>query len=161
MKRRLHLQVNGEDYFLDVDSSRLLSDLLRDELGLMGVKIGCGQGECGTCTVLMNGRAVRSCLLLAGQAEGSRIVTIEGLSRNGLDPLQRAFIDHFAVQCGFCTPGMILMAKALLDENPSPTEGQVREALEGTICRCTGYSKIVDAVLAVARVSRNEKGGAG
>jgi carbon-monoxide dehydrogenase small subunit len=126
-----------------------LADVLREELNLTGVKIGCGEGNCGTCTVILDGKAIKSCLMLAHNAKGKEIVTIEGLTGDGgLHPLQKAFIEHFAVQCGFCTPGMILAAKTLLDENPNPTEEEVREALSGNLCRCTGYVKIVEAVLA-------------
>lgn len=150
MKQALVLKVNGELYELYVEPQLTLLEVLRDELGLTGTKEGCGSGHCGACTVLINGRAVKSCLILAGQAKGKDILTIEGLAENGkLHPLQLAFIEHFATQCGYCTPGMILSAKALLDENPDPTEDEVRMALNGNLCRCTGYIKIVEAVLSV------------
>ena len=126
--------------------------VLRNDLGLTGTKEACNTGSCGVCTVLIDGKAVKSCTVLAFQAEDKDILTIEGLSKNGLHSLQQAFIDHFAVQCGFCTPGMILAAKALLDENPDPTEEEVRFGLAGNFCRCTGHVKIVEAVLATVKM---------
>ena len=136
---------------MTVEPWRALSEILRYELGLTGTKIGCNDGNCGACTVLMNGEAVRSCLVLAAHADGKEIMTIEGLAHAGaLHPIQEAFVEHFAVQCGYCTPGMIMQSKALLDENPTPTETEVREALHGNLCRCTGYVKIVEAVLAAS-----------
>ena len=152
MKQPITLRVNGDSYELYTEPWKTLADVLREELNLTGTKISCNEGNCGTCTVLIDGKAIKSCIMLAHQAKGKEIVTIEGLARNGdLHPLQQAFIDHFAVQCGFCTPGMILAAKALLDENPDPTEEVVRKALAGNLCRCTGYVKIVEAVMAVKR----------
>jgi carbon-monoxide dehydrogenase small subunit len=149
MKQVVHFTVNGTTTQVFVEPWRTLAEVLREELGLTGLKEGCGRGNCGTCTVIMDGKAVRSCLTLIPQAEGKEIVTIEGLSTGiSLHPLQEAFIEHFAVQCGFCTPGMILSAKALLDENPTATEEDVRMALKGNLCRCTGYTKIVEAILA-------------
>ena len=149
MKQLIRFKVNGMAEEVFVEPYKTLADVLREELGLMGVKIGCNEGNCGSCTVLMDGNAVKSCLILAPQADGKEIVTIEGLAgEDGLHPLQEAFIEHFAVQCGYCTPGMILMSKALLDENPKPTEAEVREGLHGNLCRCTGYVKIIEAVLA-------------
>ena len=150
MKQLLKLRVNSQDRELYAEPWKTLLEVLRDDLGLTGTKEGCGEGNCGVCTVLMNGKAVRSCLMLAHQAQGTEIITIEGLKgeEGNLHPLQEAFIDHFAVQCGFCTPGMILTAKALLDENPEATEEDIRETLCGNLCRCTGYIKIVEAVLA-------------
>ena len=154
MKQLIHMTVNGEPVELAVEPYRTLLDVLRDDLDLTGAKKGCDRGDCGACTVLLDGKPVTSCMMLAVQADGCRITTIEGLRTDGrLHPLQQAFVDHGAVQCGFCTPGMVLAAIALLDENPHPTEGQVREAIAGNLCRCTGYAKIVDAVLAVARVA--------
>lgn len=149
MKRVSKLKVNGEDHEVYVEPWRTLAEVLREELGLMGLKVGCEEGNCGTCTVLINGKAVKSCLVLVPQAQGREIMTIEGLvgEGGGLHPLQKAFIEHFAVQCGYCTPGMILAAKALLDEKPEATEEDVREGLHGNLCRCTGYVKIVEAVL--------------
>ena len=152
MKRPIQLKVNGMIEEVYVEPSWTLAKVLREQLGLTGTKVSCGVGNCGACTVLVDGKAMRSCLLLAMKAKGREIVTIEGLKgKDGeLDPLQRTFIDHFAVQCGYCTPGMILVAKALLDENPTPTEEQVKEGLRGNMCRCTGYTKIIEAVLAAA-----------
>lgn len=149
MKQLLKLKVNGEDREIYAEPWRTLLDVLRDELGLTGAKQGCGTGHCGSCTVLIDGMAVNSCLVLASQAKGKEILTIEGLSKDGqLHPLQQAFIDHFAVQCGFCTSGVILAAKALLDKNPEATEEEIKRRLHGNLCRCTGYAKIVEAILA-------------
>lgn len=147
------LTVNGKKYTDEVSPTLRLVDLLRDKFHLTGAKEGCGEGECGACTVLMDGKAVLSCLVLAFQAEGSEIITIEGLSKNGeLDPIQQAFVDNGAIQCGYCTPGMIMSAKALLMKNPTPTEEEIRTAISGNLCRCTGYTKIVDAIKEAARV---------
>jgi carbon-monoxide dehydrogenase small subunit len=144
--------VNGEATEVRVEPFTLLLDALRDELDLTGTKRGCGEGECGACSVLVNGKLVNSCLVLAAECEGAQILTIEGLERDGkLHPIQEAFIEHGAVQCGFCTPGMILAAFALLEENPAPTEEEIKRGLEGNLCRCTGYRKIIDAVQAMAR----------
>ena len=149
MKQTLELKVNGKRYEVFVESWRSLAEVLREELGLTGLKIACDTGNCGACTVLIDGKAVKSCIMLAQQAKGKEIITIEGLvTEAGLHPLQEAFIEHFAVQCGFCTPGMILKAKALLDENPGATEDEIRSGLSGNLCRCTGYVKIVEAVMA-------------
>jgi len=146
------LTVNGEKRSLHVPPGRTLLDLLRDDLGLTGTKRGCDDANCGACTVLLDGRAVKSCCMLALQADGAEVVTIEGLeTQAGLHPLQQAFIDYAALQCGFCTPGMILSAKAILDENPDADEDDIREGLHGNLCRCTGYVKIVEAVMAVQR----------
>ncbi len=151
-KSLIRLDVNGEIREVMASPHWTLLYVLREELGLTGSKSSCGTGECGACTVLVNGKAVASCLVLAAQAEGKKIVTIEGLSDGTkLHPLQEAFVKYGAIQCGFCTPGMILSAKALLDENPNPTEEEVREAIAGNLCRCTGYVKPVEAILAVAR----------
>lgn len=144
------LHVNGVDYNLALDTRTTLVDALRDHLGLTGVKKGCDEGECGACTVLLDGDAIASCTYLAVEAEGHDIVTIEGLAdpvTGELHPVQQAFIDCFAVQCGFCTPGMILAATALLNHYPDPTEDEIRDVLRGNICRCTGYTKIVDAIV--------------
>jgi len=141
------LNVNGKDYPLEVKPNEILLNVLRDRLGLMGTKYGCGIGECGACTVLLDGKAVLSCQTLAFTAEGKRITTIEGLEQDGeLDPLQQAFIDEGAVQCGYCTPGMILSAKALLDEKPDPSTEEIKQAIRGNLCRCTGYTNIVRAI---------------
>ena len=150
MKQILELKVNGQPYEVAVEPWRTLAEVLRNELRLTGVKVACDTGSCGTCTVLMDGKAVKSCIMLALQARGKEITTIEGLAtEQGLHPLQQAFIDHFAVQCGFCTPGMILKAKALLEENPRASEEEIRAGLSGNLCRCTGYVKIVEAIMAV------------
>lgn len=145
--KKISLNVNGKDHTLEVEEDMRLIDLLREKLGLTGVKEGCSEGECGACTVIMDGEVVNSCLVMAFQAEGSSILTIEGLGdEENIHPIQQAFIDVGAVQCGYCTPGMILAAKALLDKNPNPTEEEIREAISGNLCRCTGYNKIVQAV---------------
>jgi aerobic carbon-monoxide dehydrogenase small subunit len=154
MKMPLHLAVNGKTHSLDqVCAHHTLLEVLRDRLDLTGTKECCAEGECGACTVLMDGHAVNSCLVLAVEAEGSEIVTIEGLAANGhLDALQTAFLEKGAVQCGFCIPGMILAARYLLMRNPHPTAAEIRDALEGNLCRCAGYSRIVEAVIAAAGV---------
>lgn len=156
MKCTIELKVNREKYHLEVESHRTLLDVIRNEIGLKGTKEGCGEGRCGACTVLMNGKAVNSCLILAVETADCEIITIEGLATGDkLHPIQSSFIKHGAVQCGFCTPGTILSAKALLDKNPHPTESEVRRAIAGNLCRCTGYSKIVEAI---SRVNEEEKG---
>ena len=148
----LQLTINGERHEVVTEPHRTLLDVLRVDLGLTGTKENCLEAECGVCTVLLDGRAVNACILLAAQCQGRDVLTIEGLVRDGrFHPLQQAFIDHGAVQCGYCIPAMILSAKAYLDELPAPTEVQVRGALAGNLCRCTGYQKIVEAVLAAAR----------
>lgn len=151
----IQLRVNGESHTVVVEPQRTLLDVLRDNLGLTGTKRGCDEGHCGACTVLMDGKAVNSCLTLAVRAQGKEIVTIEGLSTGGrMHPLQESFVIHGAIQCGFCAPGMILTAKALLDANPDPTEQDIKAAISGNICRCTGYVKIVEAVKAAAHTLR-------
>lgn len=152
-EKKIRLKVNGRDFSLLVKPTDALVDVLRDKLELTGTKKSCGLGDCGACTVLMDGRAINSCLVLAVDAQGRDITTIEGLESDDgkLHPLQEAFIQNGAVQCGFCTPGMILSVKALLDEIPNPTEEEVRQAISGNLCRCTGYAKIVQAVLAASR----------
>ena len=147
----ISLEVNGKLFEVSVDENLRLIDLLRDELGLTGTKEGCGEGECGACTILLDGKPVNSCLVLAVDADGRDILTIEGLS-NGteLDNLQASFITHGALQCGYCTPGMVMAAKGLLAENPHPTEEEVKEAISGNLCRCTGYKKIIEAIMDVA-----------
>jgi carbon-monoxide dehydrogenase small subunit len=155
----LTLRVNGGEHRLDVEPRRLLADVLRDDLGLTGTHLGCEQGACGACTVLVDGAAVRSCLLFAVQVEGAEVTTVEALARGGaLHPLQEAFRDHHALQCGFCTPGMLLAAVDLLARNPAPTAAEVREELSGNLCRCTGYGRIVDAVLDAAGRMRGASG---
>jgi len=144
--------VNGELYEVAVHPHWTLLEVLREELDLTGAKKGCDAGDCGGCTVILDGKPVVSCLTLAVEADGRDILTIEGLAQNGqLHPIQNAFVEHGAIQCGFCTPGMIMSAKALLDENPNPTEEEVRRAIAGNLCRCTGYVKIVEAILAASR----------
>jgi carbon-monoxide dehydrogenase small subunit len=151
-KLALTLTINGERHEVLTEPHRTLLDVLRVDLGLTGTKENCLEAECGVCTVLLDGQAVNSCILLAAQSAGREVVTIEGLARDGiLHPLQQAFIDHGAVQCGYCIPGMILSAKAFLEERPGATEAEVREALAGNLCRCTGYQKIADAVVDAAR----------
>lgn len=156
MRVKVHLTVNGLAYELEIEPRRTLLELIREDLELTGTKDGCGLGECGTCTVLLDGKAVKSCITLAVQANGSEVTTIEGLETPSgvLHPIQQAFINCAAIQCGFCTSGMVLSAKALLNENPTPTELDVRQAIAGNLCRCTGYQKIVNAILAAAKVEK-------
>ncbi|MCR6546445.1 (2Fe-2S)-binding protein [Dehalobacterium formicoaceticum] len=149
---KLEFTVNDKKRVLEVAADKRLIDILREDLGLMGTKEGCGEGECGACTILLDGKAIHSCLLVAAQISGRQVITIEGLEKNGkLDPLQSAFVEEVAIQCGYCTPGMILSAKALLLENPAPTEAEIRRALAGNICRCSGYTQILRAVNRAAR----------
>jgi carbon-monoxide dehydrogenase small subunit len=158
-KQLLTITVNGNEIDVGVTPNTTLLEVLRDDLGFTGVKEGCSEGVCGACTVLMNGAPIRSCLTLALEAEGASITTIEGLaSRGQLHPVQQAFIDQGAVQCGFCTPGMILSSKALLDRSPHPTDDEIKTALAGNFCRCTGYKKILDAVRSVATQSAAKNG---
>jgi carbon-monoxide dehydrogenase small subunit len=148
----MKIKVNDRDYKIAAKPWRTLLEVLRYELGLTGTKEGCGTGNCGSCTVLMDGKAVNTCLIFIAEVEGKEITTIEGLAQEGkLHPLQKAFMDEGAVQCGFCTPGMILAAKAFLDSNPQPTETQIREAVAGNLCRCTGYDKIIRAIMSAAQ----------
>ena len=150
-KRVLSFTLNGDPTEVIVKDNMTLLDLLRDKLGLTGTKKGCEQGECGACTVMLDGKPVNSCCTLAVECEGREVVTIEGIAKGGkLHPIQRQFIEKWALQCGYCTPGMIMSAKALLDHNPHPTELEIREAIEGNLCRCTGYAKIVEAIQAAA-----------
>lgn len=150
--KQVELTVNGTLYKLDVQPWETLVEVIRDDLGLTGTKEGCGLGECGACTVIMDGRAVNSCLVLAAEADGKQITTIEGLADGDkLHPIQQAFVNHGGLQCGFCTPGMIMSAKALLDEKPSPSEEEIRKGIAGNICRCTGYTKIIESVKAAAK----------
>lgn len=152
MKRVIGLSVNGESHEVAIEPNRTLVKVLRQGLGLTGTKQGCDDGACGCCTVIMDGRPVLSCLVLATDAQGKEILTIEGLAANGhLHPLQLAFIEHGAIQCGFCTPGMILSAKALLDEDPEPTPEKVKIGMSGNLCRCTGYVKITQAILSASK----------
>jgi len=150
-RRRITVKVNGVEYEREVDPKSLLVDFLRDDLELIGTHVGCEHGFCGACTVLLNGRSIRSCLMFAVQADGAEIMTVEGLAEDGkLHPLQEAFQEHHALQCGFCTPGMLIVTYELLKDNPDPTEEEVRLAVAGVLCRCTGYKQIIDAVIAAA-----------
>lgn len=154
---KISFNLNGQDVSVLADPNKRLVDFLREDMGMLSVKEGCGEGECGACTIIYNGDAITSCLMLAGQVNGAKVVTLEGVSENGeLNYIQEAFVDAGAVQCGFCTPGMVLSAKALLDKNPNPTHEEIRRAISGNLCRCTGYSKIVKAV----EMARDAKGGA-
>jgi aerobic-type carbon monoxide dehydrogenase small subunit (CoxS/CutS family) len=151
LKAKVRLKVNGKMHEVETEPFRTLLQVIREDLGLTGTKSGCERGECGACTVLIDGVAVNSCLMPVMEVEDKEVLTIEGLARNGhLHPLQEKFIELGAIQCGFCSPGMILMAKALLDRNPRPTEEEVRREISGNYCRCTGYDKIVEAILAAA-----------
>jgi len=151
MKRILKLNVNSEEKEILTEVNKTLLEVLREDLGLTGTKRGCDLGTCGACTVLIEGKPYLSCLTLAVDVQGKKILTIEGLAKEGeLHPLQKAFVEKGAIQCGFCTPGMILTSKAFLDENPRPSEGEVKKAISGNLCRCTGYVKIVEAILTVA-----------
>ncbi len=149
---QLIMSVNGKDVQVEVEPSATLAHTLREQLGLTGTKIGCEEGECGACTVLVDGQAVNSCIYPAMKAAGQRILTVEGLLHNDqLHPLQRAFLEHGAVQCGYCTPGVLLSAVALLDQNPHPSEAEIRRAISGNLCRCTGYLKIIHAIQAASQ----------
>ena len=157
MKKLVQLDINGENFDLAISPTAYLSDVIREAVGFTGTKKGCGIGDCGACTVLIDGRPTLSCITLAMACEGKSIVTIEGISKGSeLHPVQRAFVDQGAVQCGFCTPGMVLSAVALLNENPSPTKQEIKTALAGNLCRCTGYVKIVDAVEHAGRLLSGE-----
>jgi aerobic-type carbon monoxide dehydrogenase small subunit (CoxS/CutS family) len=148
----LTVTLNGQKVTVEIEPSDMLAYVLRDKLGLTGTKIGCDEGECGACTVILDGQAVDSCILPAMKADGCEIMTVEGLAKDGeLDPLQQAFIDKGAVQCGYCTPGQLMSARALLDENPHPSEQEIKDAIAGNLCRCTGYTKIVEAIKKAAR----------
>ncbi|WP_298019070.1 (2Fe-2S)-binding protein [uncultured Dysosmobacter sp.] len=156
-KITVHCTVNHKPVVVETAPNKRLLDMLREDLNLTSVKEGCSEGECGACTVIFNGETVTSCCVLAGQAEGADIVTLEGISVDGKpDVVQQAFMDTGAVQCGFCTPGMILTAEVLLAKNPDPTEEEVKQAMSGNLCRCTGYAKIVEAVLLAAERKRKE-----
>ncbi|MDK2917699.1 MAG: aerobic carbon-monoxide dehydrogenase small subunit [Candidatus Petromonas sp.] len=149
----IKLNVNGKDYDLEIEEDLRLIDLLRDRLGFTGTKEGCGEGECGACTVILEGKTVNSCLLLAIQAHGKEITTIEGIGKeDDLHPIQESFLENGAVQCGYCIPGMVLSAKALLDKNKNPTRKDIREAISGNLCRCTGYEKIVDSIEKASKI---------
>jgi len=158
MKKELKLTVNGQPYELYVNPKTLLVQVLRDYLGLTGTKRGCNSSSCGACTVVLNGMAVKSCSILALQADGAEVLTIEGLAQGTkLHPLQEAFLDHGAYQCGFCTSGMLMASRALLEENPKPTKEQIKEGIDGNICRCTGYNSIIRAVTAVVKGEYKEE----
>ena len=155
-KHNIIVTVNGKTYERSVEARMTLADFLRDELALTGTHVGCEHGVCGACTIMMNGEAIRSCLTLAVQTDGSRLMTVEGLAKpEELHPLQKAFQERHALQCGFCTPGFLMTAYAFLEETPAPTEAQVREAISGNICRCTGYLPIIQAILEAAPIMRS------
>jgi len=156
--RTIQFMLNDQPIVIEVKPWRTLLEMIREDLNLTGTKEGCGHGECGSCTVMMGGKTVNSCLVPALEADGQEILTIEGLSESGnLHPIQEAFVENSGMQCGFCTPGMIISAKALLDRNPDPSEEGIREAIAGNFCRCTGYTKIVESIGAAARALREEK----
>lgn len=153
----IKINVNGKDYEVEVDGKRRLLDVLREDIGLTGTKEGCGEGECGACTVLIDGEIADSCLVLAFQCDGKKIITIEGIEQDGkLDPSQQAFIEKGAVQCGFCIPGMVLASKSIVDKYEDPTDEQIRVGLSGNLCRCTGYNKMVEAVHRAVEIKRGE-----
>ena len=152
MKKTITLIVNGETRTTEVEPNDILLDVLRNKIGIKSPKIGCERGDCGACTIFLDGKTVRSCLIFAIEADGCEIVTIEGLGKNGPTALQQAFIERNSFQCGFCAPGVILAATELLDNNPRPTEEEVKEAISGNLCRCTGYKPIIDAVLDLSKV---------
>lgn len=157
MKYKISFILNNERIEHEVEPNKTLLKMLRNDFDLTGAKEGCGQGECGACTVLVDGKPINSCLMLAVEADGKEILTVEGLSDGTkLDDLQRSFIENGALQCGYCTPGMIMSAKALLNENPTPTEEEVKEAISGNLCRCTGYKKIIEAVMEVAQKNKQQ-----
>lgn len=152
----INFNLNGKDVSVTADPNKRLVDFLREDMGMTSVKEGCGEGECGACTIIYNGKAVTSCLMLAGQVDGATVITLEGVSENGeLNYIQQAFVDAGAVQCGYCTPGMVLSAKALLDKKPDATNEEIKRAMSGNLCRCTGYAKIIEAV----ETARDVKGG--
>ncbi len=154
----ISFKVNGEEYTLTVEARRTLNDILRKDLGLKGTKYACGTGDCGACTVIMDGRTVNSCLTLAFEVDGKEILTIEGLSQGEkLHPIQEAFVEAGAVQCGFCTPGMVMSTKYLLDKSPNPTDWEIRKGLDGNLCRCTGYYKIIEAVKLASQKMKEER----
>lgn len=155
-KKIIHIMLNGTETETTADTGQRLIDLLRDTLGLTGTKEGCGIGACGACTVIMDNRAVNSCLVPAVAADGHEILTIEGMMQNGkLHPIQEAFVKHHAIQCGFCTPGLVMSARALLDRNPSPDREEIKKAIEGNLCRCTGYEQVIEAIEDVASKGEN------
>lgn len=147
MKKTISFTLNGEYRILEVEPREVLLDVLRDRLGIKSPKVGCDTGDCGTCTIMINNRTVRSCLILAIEVDGQEVITLEGLMNDGLTPLQQSFLDHNSFQCGFCTPGMIMSTTELLEKNPEPDKQEIQEALSGNLCRCTGYAPIIDAVV--------------
>ena len=151
---KIRVKINGKDYEQEVEDRLLLVHFIRDKVHLTGTHVGCDTGNCGACTVHLNGKAIKSCMTLAVQADGAEITTIEGVGKNGFHPIQTAFMEKFAIQCGYCTPGMIMSAHGLLAENPTPTEAEIREAIEGNICMCTGYQQIIEAIAAAADAMR-------
>lgn len=156
--KNINFTINERKILISVDENMRLIDLLRDKLGLIGTMEGCGEGECGACTVIMDGETVNSCLVMAFQADGSKILTIEGMAKDGvLHPVQRAYMEEGAVQCGFCIPGMVLSTKALLDKNPSPNRDEIREGISGNLCRCTGYNKMLNATERAMKYIEEEK----
>lgn len=157
MNKKIQFTLNGKSISMEVPTHRLLLDLLRDEIGLTGTKEGCGTGDCGACTVYLDGNPVNSCLILSGELDGAEVTTVEGLKIGAaLHPIQSAIVQDGGAQCGYCTPGMLMMSKALLDENPNPSEDDIRFALSGNLCRCTGYAKIIQAVQDAATMIRNK-----
>ena len=150
MKKEINFVLNGNNMSIEVEPNEKLLDVLRDKLGVKSPKYGCGRGECGSCTVLLNGKSIRSCITLAIEVDGQEITTLEGLQKDGITPLQKSFIEHNAFQCGFCAPGMTMTATELLNKDPHPDEEEIREAIAGNLCRCTGYDTIVKAILDVA-----------
>ena len=151
---RIRFKINGKEFEDEVDSRVLLVHYIREKARLTGTHVGCDTGNCGACTVHLNGKAIKSCMTLAVQADGAEITTIEGVGQNGLHPIQTAFMEKFAIQCGYCTPGMVMSAQALLAENSTPTEAEIREAIEGNICMCTGYQQIIEAIASAADAMR-------
>jgi len=153
-RKTIKVKVNGTEYLVNIPSDRMLVEMLREDLGFTGTKLGCGNGECGACSVIMDGRLINSCMVPAMKADGSEILTVEGLTQgDNLHPIQEAFIKHGAVQCGFCTPGMMLSAVALLRENPRATRGEIQKAISGNLCRCTGYVQIIDGIQSLIQSS--------
>lgn len=158
MRRRVTIKINGEEYSAEVEDRMLLVQFIREVAGLTGTHIGCDTGHCGACTVIMNGKSVKSCMILAVQANGAEIMTVEGLAKNGeLHPLQKAFQENFALQCGYCTPGFLMSSYFLLQRNPNPTEEEIKEGLAGNICRCEGYPNIIRAVKAAAKALQEKR----
>jgi len=157
-KERIQIGVNGKVVALEVEPDELLVDVLREKLGLKGTKVGCREGECGACSVIFNGKVVPSCLIPAMKADGGEVITVEGLEEDGeLHPLQKAFVEKGAIQCGFCTPGMLLSAKNLLDQNPKPSLEEIKTAISGVLCRCTGYQKIIHAIQTASEIIKSQE----